>query len=199
MNQPTNNLPQIRSFIAIELPPEVKKALARLQDRFKAGDGGQVKWVEPVNMHLTLHFLGNIPTDAVSPITAALEQAAAAARHFQLEVGGLGAFPDLHRVQTIWVGLAGDLEKLDKLYKDIGANLMPLGHKPETRPFSPHLTIGRVRDFTRPEERAVLARMIQGAPFNVKYRVDVTAVDLMKSQLTPRGPIYTKLASVKLK
>jgi RNA 2',3'-cyclic 3'-phosphodiesterase len=199
MNTPTNNTASIRSFIAIELPPEVKKALTRLQDRFKAGDRGQVKWVEPENLHLTLHFLGNILTSAVSPITAALEQAAAGSRHCELEVGGLGAFPDLRRVQTIWVGLAGDLDKLDKLYKDIGANLTPLGFKPETRPFSPHLTIGRVRDFARPEERAALARMIQGTLFNVKYRVDVTAIDLMKSQLTPGGPIYTKLASVKLK
>jgi RNA 2',3'-cyclic 3'-phosphodiesterase len=199
MNQPTNSTVQIRSFIAIELPGDVKKALTRLQGRFKSGDSGQVKWVEPENLHLTLHFLGNIPTDAVSPIITALEQAAAGTRHFQLDVGGLGVFPDLRRVQTIWVGLAGDLDKLDKLYKDIGANLTPLGHKPETRPFSPHLTIGRVRDFARPEERAALARMIQSAPFNVKYRVDVTAVDLMKSQLTPRGPIYTKLVSVILK
>jgi RNA 2',3'-cyclic 3'-phosphodiesterase len=199
MNIQANSSAQIRSFIAIELPPEVKKALTRLQDRFKAGDGGQVKWVEPENLHLTLHFLGNIPADTVSPITDALEQAAAGTRHFQLEVGGLGAFPDLRRVQTIWVGIAGDVDKLDKFYKDIGAHLTPLGHKPETRLFSPHLTIGRVRDFARPEERAALVRMIENSSFNVKYRVDVTAVNLMKSQLTPRGPIYTQLSSVKLK
>jgi RNA 2',3'-cyclic 3'-phosphodiesterase len=199
MNQTTNSISPIRSFIAIELPPEVKKALTRLQDRFKPGDAGQVKWVDPENIHLTLHFLGNIQPDAVKPLTAAVEQAAAGSRHFQLDIGELGAFPDLKRVQTIWVGLAGDLNKLDKLYKDVGANMVPLGFKPETRPFSPHLTIGRVRDFVRPEERAALSRMIENSPFNAKYRIDVIAVDLMKSQLTPRGPIYTKLASVKLK
>jgi RNA 2',3'-cyclic 3'-phosphodiesterase len=190
---------QIRSFIAIELPPEVKKALTRLQERLKTGDDKQVKWVEPENIHLTLHFLGNINPDIVGRITAAIEQAAAVTRHFQLQVGGLGAFPDLHRVQTIWVGLGGDLDKLNRLQKDIGANLTPAGFKPETRPFNPHLTLGRVRDFIRPEERARLGQLLERMPFNANFEVDVTAVNLMKSQLMPRGPIYTRLASVKLK
>ena len=99
----------------------------------------------------------------------------------------------------IWVGLAGDLEKLDKLQKNIGANLTPLGFPPETRPFTPHLTIGRVRDFARPEERASIGQMVARADYNVRYKIDVTAVNLMKSQLTREGPIYSKLASVTLK
>lgn len=193
------NVEQIRTFIAIELPPDVKKALTRHQDRLKAGDEKNVKWVEPENMHLTLQFLGNVPADLIPRVTAAVEQAAAGTRHFQIEVGGLGAFPDTQRVQIIWVGLAGDIDKLARLQKDIGANLTPLGFKPETRPFTPHLTLGRVRDFIKPEERAALGQLIQNMPFNAKYKVDVTAVNLMKSQLTRQGPIYTKLASIKLK
>ncbi len=193
------NTEQIRSFIAIELPLEVTKALTRLQDRLKAGDEKNVKWVEPENIHLTLQFLGNVDADIVSRITTAMEQAAALTRHFQIEVGGLGAFPNLRNVQTIWVGLAGDLDKLTRLQKDIGANLTPLGFKPETRPFTPHLTLGRVRDFIRLEERYLLGQIIEKMPFNAKYKVDVTDVNLMKSQLTRQGPIYTKLASVKLK
>jgi 2'-5' RNA ligase len=199
MNNQSDSPAKIRSFIAIELPAEVKKALTRLQERLKIRDDKQVKWVEPENMHLTLYFLGNIAPEMVSRITSAMEQAAAGARHFQLEVGGLGAFPNLHRVEVIWVGLAGDLDKLDRLQKDIGANLTPLGFKPETRPFNPHLTLGRVRDFIRPEERAALGQLLESMPFNVRFKVDVTAVNLMKSQLTPKGPIYSKLASVKLK
>jgi 2'-5' RNA ligase len=189
---------QIRSFIAIEMPPEVRKSLFRLQQSLKAG-GQQIKWVEPENLHLTLQFLGNIDSAKVGAITSAIEKVAAGIRHFQIEVGGLGVFPDARRVNVIWVGLAGDLEKLDKLQKNIEAELTPLGFPPETRPFTPHLTIGRVRDFARPEERSSIGQMIARADYNVKYKIDVADVNLMKSQLTPGGPIYSKLATVTLK
>ncbi len=190
---------KIRSFIAIELPEEVIKALTRVQGRLKTSDEKNVKWVEPENMHLTLQFLGNVDAAAVGNITAAIERAAAGARHFPLEVGGLGAFPSLHRLQTVWVGLGGDLDKLTRLQKDISANLTPLGFPPENRPFTPHLTLGRAREFIRPEERAALGKLLENMPFNVKYTVEVTVVNLMKSQLTRQGPIYTRLASVALR
>jgi len=189
---------QIRSFIAIEMPPEVKKSLSRLQQSLKTG-GRQVKWVEPENLHLTLQFLGNVDAARVGDIASAIDKVAAGTRPFRIEVGGLGVFPDMRRVNVIWVGLAGELEKLDKLQKNIGANLTPLGFPPETRPFTPHLTIGRVRDFTRPEERAAIGHLIEQTGYNVKYKVDVTAVNLMRSQLTREGPIYSKLAAINLK
>lgn len=190
---------KIRSFIAIELTDDVINALTRVRDRLKKADEKNVKWVEPENMHLTLQFLGNIDTAIIGNIAAAIEKASAVSRHFQLEVGGLGAFPDHQRVQTIWVGLGGDIDKLTRLQKDIGANLTPLGFPPETRPFSPHLTLGRARDFIRPEERETLGRLLESMPFNARYQIDVTAVNLMKSQLTRQGPIYTKLAALALK
>lgn len=188
----------IRSFIAIEMPPEVRKSLTRLQQGLKAG-GPPVKWVEPENLHLTLQFLGNIDAAKAGDITAAIEKAAVGMRPFRIEIGGLGAFPDTRRVNVVWVGLTGELEKLEKLQKNIGANLTPLGLPPETRPFTPHLTIGRVRDFARPEERITMGRTIEKTDYSVKYKVDVAAVNLMKSQLTREGPIYSKLAAVALK
>jgi RNA 2',3'-cyclic 3'-phosphodiesterase len=189
---------QLRSFIAIEMPPEVRKSLSRLQQDLKAG-GQQVKWVEPENLHLTLQFLGNINAAKVGDIASAIEKAGTGIRPFRIEVGGLGVFPDIRRINVIWVGLAGELEKLDKLQKNIGANLTPLGFPPETRPFTPHLTIGRVRDFARPEDRAALGRIIAQTDYNVKYKIDATAVNLMKSQLTREGPIYSKLVTITLK
>ena len=190
---------QIRSFIAIELPPEVRQALTGLQAKLKAGDGRQVKWVEPENMHLTLQFLGNIDAGIVDNIASAIRQAAIGTHPFQLEVGGLGVFPNTQRVSVIWVGLTGDMEKLVGLQKSIGANLAPLGFKPETRPFTPHLTLGRVKDYCRPPERAALGQVIARTAFNNKYRVTVTAVNLMQSRLTREGPIYSRLAAVVLK
>lgn len=193
------NMEQIRSFIAIELPPEVKRSLTRFQNSLKAADEKNVKWVEPENMHLTLQFLGNIGADTVDGIIAAIEQASAGTSHFQIEIGGFGAFPNMRRVQTIWVGIEGETGKLARLQKDIGASLTPLGFKPEARPFTPHLTLGRVRDFIRPEDRTRLGQMLEKTSFNARYKVDVASVNLMKSQLTRHGPIYTRLAEVKLR
>ncbi len=189
---------QIRSFIAVELPGEVKQALAGLQAKLK-GNGRQVKWVEPENLHLTLQFLGNIDAGTVKDITAAITQGAIGTHPFTLEVGGLGMFPGAERVQTIWVGLSGEMEKLIGLQRAIGANLQKLGFEPEKRPFTPHLTLGRVKDFVQNQERALLGQLVTRTPWNGKYRVSVTAVNLMKSQLTREGPIYSKLATVPLK
>ena len=95
---------QVRSFIAIELPDELKAGLDRLQTRLKSSGQSGVKWVDPYSIHLTLKFLGSIPVDKISGITAAMEEAAQEISHFHLEVKELGVFPNLKRVQVVWVG-----------------------------------------------------------------------------------------------
>lgn len=189
----------IRSFIAIALPGELKLALSGLQRRFKSAGSPPVKWVEPGNIHLTLKFLGDVDVADIAKITAALEAAVRGVARFNIEAGGLGVFPSMNRIQVIWVGLSGDLEKLGQLQKSIEENLKPLGFPAENRPFSPHLTLARVRDYTRPEERQTLGKLFSATGFETKYKIEVAAVNLMKSQLTPHGPIYTKLAAIALK
>jgi 2'-5' RNA ligase len=190
---------KIRSFIAIELPEEVKKALSELQHRFKSSGNLPVKWVNPGNIHLTLKFLGDVDTESVGEILKAMEEAVQGTSPFYIEVRGLGVFPNMNRVQVIWVGLHGELEKLGNLQKNIEAILKPLGFTPENRPFTPHLTLARVRDFARPEERQKLGQLISASNFEGKYTINVTYVNLMKSVLTPEGPIYSKLGSIALK
>jgi RNA 2',3'-cyclic 3'-phosphodiesterase len=190
---------QIRTFIAVELPSDVRNALEALQGKLKSGGDRQVKWVEPENMHLTLHFLGNIDPLTVDKVVSAINQGAIGTHPFQIQVGGLGVFPNAQRVRVIWVGLAGDIEKLAGLQKSIGANLEPIGFIPEKRPFTPHLTLGRVKEFARPEERAAIGQIIVKTPFNQKFEITVSTVNLMKSQLTRQGPIYTRLAAVPLR
>jgi 2'-5' RNA ligase len=190
---------KIRSFIAVELPGDLKQALAELQRQFRAAGNSPVKWVEPSNIHLTLKFLGDVDTGIIGKITAAIEEAVRGFPPFSIEASKLGVFPNMNRVQIIWVGLYGELEKLGQLQKRIDASLKDLGFAPENRPFTPHLTLGRVRDFARPEERQKLARLITDTSFEGKYKISVNAVNLMQSQLTREGPIYTKLAAVALK
>jgi 2'-5' RNA ligase len=190
---------KIRSFIAIELPDDLKKALIELQKTFRTAGNSPVRWVEPGNIHLTLKFLGDIDVSITGKIAATLEEAVRGLPPFSIEASKLGVFPNINRIQIIWVGLYGELEKLGQLQKRIEESLKPLGFPAENRPFTPHLTIGRVRDYARPDERQKLGQLISNVSFEGKYVISVNAVNLMKSQLTREGPIYTKLVTVTLK
>ncbi len=190
---------QIRSFIAIELPEKIKSDLARLQEKLKSAGSVPVKWVEPGNIHVTLKFLGYVDAGATGNIITALEEATQGAHPFEIEVSGLGVFPNLRRVQIIWVGLTGGLDKLGELQKRIEERLIPLGFPAEGRPFAPHLTIARVRDYARPDDRLKLGQLITGMSFKAEGKIHVNSVHLMKSQLTREGPIYSSISTIALK
>lgn len=190
---------KIRSFIAIELPPELKLALSQLQEKLKSASNAPVKWVDPGNIHVTLKFLGDISPEMTGEITSVLKDAVQGTPPFDIEVNGLGVFPNMKRVQILWVGLAGELEKLKQLQKRIEAGLTPLGFQPETRPFTPHLTLARVRDYARPDDRLTLGDLITKINFEQKYKINVNAILLIKSQLTREGPIYSRISTIALK
>jgi len=190
---------QIRSFIAVELTDELKLALTRLQGRLKSGSQAPVKWVDPYNIHLTLKFLGNISTDMAGKITVALEEAVRGISPFRLEVKGLGVFPSLKRVQVVWVGLTGEVDRLSQLQRRIDSGLASLGFTPESRPFTPHLTLARVRDRATPQERQNLGQLIDSTGFETTGNFNVGSVHLMRSQLTREGAVYSRIGSVKLK
>ena len=189
----------IRAFIAVELPAELKKELSELEGRLKKNSPPVVKWVDPKNIHITLKFLGEISEDNIDELMLAIEESAQGIQPFQLEVSEVGAFPNLERVQVLWVGVKGELEKITRLQKSIELNTEQLGFPRESRDFSPHLTLGRVRDETRPNERQRLGKLLADTSFTTLHNVNVDAINLMKSQLTPTGPIYTCIGSVKLK
>ena len=190
---------KIRSFIAIELPANIKLALARMQAQLKTGGGGRVKWVDPNIMHLTLKFLGYIDASSTGAITTALEQACRGISPFPAGLDKLGVFPNSRRVQVVWVGLKGEVEKLGRLQKNIDAVLAPLGFAAENRPFTPHLTLARVREEAGPEERQALGRLVTAIVCEGSGSFKVDAVHLVRSQLTRNGPIYTRINSVALK
>ncbi len=190
---------QIRSFIAIELPDELKLALSQLELELKSGKQPRVKWVDTGNIHLTLKFLGNIGTDRVSEITKAMEEATQGIPPFHLEVRSLGVFPNLKRVQVVWVGISGEVEKLVRLQQCIESNLAHLGFTPESRPFTPHLTLARLRNQASLEERQRFGQLIASTRFEAAHTIKVDAVNLMRSQLTREGAIYSLISSARLK
>lgn len=190
---------QIRSFIAVALPQKIKVELGQLEDRLAAGSHSPVKWVDPNSMHLTLKFLGNISPGMTGRITTVIEESARQTPPLNLQVAGLGVFPNPRRVQIVWVGLTGEIDKLGQLQKRIESGLVPLGFKAESRSFTPHLTLARVRDRAAPDERQALGQLINSTSFTTDFKFKVDAVHLMRSQLTREGPIYSRISSVILK
>jgi 2'-5' RNA ligase len=190
---------QVRSFIAIELPDELKEGLSKLQSNLKRGNQYGVKWVNPYSIHLTLKFLGDVTANRLDEIMMAMEEAAQGIPPFHLEVSGPGVFPDPKRVQVAWVGLKGDLDQLGQLQKRIDVNLAQLGFEPERRAFTPHLTLARLRSEVLPVERQRFGQLIVETKFELNYHVEVESINLMRSQLTREGAIYTRIGSVKLK
>ena len=189
----------IRAFIAVQLPEGLKKELADLETQLKKNSPPVIKWVDPNSIHITLKFLGEISPDSIEELMLAIEESARGIQPFQLEVRELGAFPGLDRTQILWVGIKGAMEKIEELEKRIEAHTAQLGFPRENRPFTPHLTLGRVRDGARPNELQRIGKLFSEINFSTSNHVDVKAIDLMKSRLTPTGAIYTCIGSVKLK
>ena len=192
-----SNTEQIRSFIAIELPDEVRRKLGQLEERLKSGGQAPVRWVHPESIHLTLKFLGDIAATRVGEITEAMAQSARGITPFTIEVSGTGVFPNVRRARVAWVGLGGEVDKLLQLQKNIESNLAILGFAAEERDFTPHLTIARVNERASPEERQRFGELVTATSFD-GGRIPVNGINLMKSQLTRAGAIYSRLSLVTL-
>lgn len=189
---------QIRSFIAIELPQNVKNGLAKLLSELGKTRHPFVKWVNSESIHLTLKFLGNIPFKQVAEINRLMEEAVQGTLPFHLEVSELGAFPNPKQPRVLWVSIKGEIDTLLSLQQSIDSALAPLGFAEEKRPFTPHLTLARLRERTSPAERKIFAELVMSTNFESSYPLEVKTISLMRSQLTPEGAIYTRLFALKL-
>jgi RNA 2',3'-cyclic 3'-phosphodiesterase len=184
---------QIRTFIAIELTEDARSGLRTIQGLLKSDNPQIARWVDPASIHLTLKFLGNIPPNKVEPISQYMKKAAVEVKPFGLEIKGLGAFPTLDRPQVVWIGLTGEIEQLKKLQTNLESWIAPLGFPPENRPFTPHLTLARLRDTATAIEKQKLGEKILKTDPGRGFSISVNSISLMRSQLTPAGAIYTRL------
>jgi RNA 2',3'-cyclic 3'-phosphodiesterase len=190
---------KLRAFIAIELSKEIKSELESLQISLQKPQCDYIKWVEVPNMHLTLIFLGNIDPGQIDPISRSIETASQGIQPFSVCLQKVGAFPSIERPSIIWTGLKGDLKTLGAWQSNLVQKLIPLGFTPESRPFSPHLTLGRVRETASFLEKQALGRKLVNLPFAGSAQMTVGSLKLIHSQLTPKGPIYSNLRSFELK
>jgi 2'-5' RNA ligase len=189
-----------RTFIAIELDEDLKSNLLRLQNRLREQVSPRsVRWVRPDGIHLTLKFLGDTPVEQLENVKKALAEAAAKIGPFTFTVGGLGCFPNLHRPRVVWVGLQEPTGALLRLQKAVEAHVAPLGFPTEKRPFSPHLTLGRVqRNISNSQAREVGEVVAATTPGTID-EMAVVAASYIKSDLRPSGAVYTVLFEAKLK
>jgi RNA 2',3'-cyclic 3'-phosphodiesterase len=185
--------PTIRTFICIDIPGNIKLQMEALQTKLRAA-GGQVSWVKPANVHLTLKFLGNVAEHRIVQVCSAVRRAARVTGPFAIEVGGAGGFPSSRAPRVLWVGLAKSPPELLALYKSVEDELYSLGFDRETRGFSPHLTIGRLRSQQNARQ---LGDLITAMGFEPET-FEAPEVIVMRSNLKPTGAIYTPIDVVPL-
>jgi len=188
----------VRSFVAIKLPDELVTRLRTFQAGLSASRLRFVKWVDPGSIHLTLKFLGNVDAKRIEAVKGALEAVTALHRPFQLTTGHTGFFPGLQRARIFWLGLEGDIGELSGLHQGIDSAMATLGFESESRPFTAHLTLARLREECSREQRLEFTELAQHAAFGAGPPIKVRLVSLMRSRLTPQGAVYTRLAEYEL-
>jgi 2'-5' RNA ligase len=193
----------LRTFVAIELPPAVHEALGQTQSLLasrmaRAGVDRAVRWVNPSAIHLTLKFLGPTPAGLLPDVEARLVASLAGRRQFALDLAGLGVFPSPGAPRVLWVGLAGQIDDLMAVQRLVEEALSPLGYPTDARRFSPHLTLARVNDWAGAADRQFIGEAVRNAGVSPAGRVEVAEVSLMRSELGRGGARYSRLLAVAL-
>ncbi|UCD85024.1 MAG: RNA 2',3'-cyclic phosphodiesterase [Deltaproteobacteria bacterium] len=186
----------IRSFVAVELSPEIKDGITEIQERLRSS-GADVRWVRPEGIHLTLKFLGDIEEEDIDNIAGCLKSAANGLNPFAVEIKEVGAFPNLRNPRTLWVGVTEN-RTLSSLQNEVEKALEGIGFPRENRPFRPHLTLGRVKS---PKLKVKLIEALEKERAQEIFsprQMSVEELTLFQSDLRPGGAVYTKLKTVKL-
>lgn len=189
---------QLRAFIAVDLPQTIQEAIEKQTSRLRQAMGeASIRWIPPQNIHLTLKFLGNISASHMDFLKQLLHQTADSHTPFDLQIGGIGSFPNSKLPRVLWAGIHAPAD-LASLQKNIEAGAARLGYEKEARPFSPHLTLGRVRQGINPRDLQKISAALNGIQIGNIGSAHVDAVHLYKSELRPEGSVYTKLFSAPL-
>ena len=190
---------QIRAFIAVDLPQSIQDSIEKETTRLQKILGNQIiRWTLVQNMHLTLKFLGNIPINHAGFLKQMLTQTADSHSAFDLQIGGIGSFPSAKLPRVLWLGIHAAAE-LISLQKNVDAGASRLGYEKEARVFSPHLTLGRVRQNIHPTDLQKIRSAVEHFQLGKIDPASVDSVHLYQSDLHSEGSVYTKLFSANLK
>jgi RNA 2',3'-cyclic 3'-phosphodiesterase len=188
----------LRAFIAVELPLGIRQTVCNTTSNLRKRIGSLVRWVPMENMHLTLKFLGDISPSNMNMLCQMLHAETDLFNCFDLRLNGLGSFPSLKRPRVIYIGIQAPAA-LEVLQRGIESASRRLGYESEERGFSPHLTIGRVRQNITATEQQVIRRALEETEIDSLGSTRVDSVHLYKSDLRPTGSVYTRLFSAPLK
>ncbi len=188
----------LRAFIAVEIPSDLRETVQKVTAPLQKGAGSAVRWVPVENMHLTLKFLGDVSPTNVEMLSQMLRAEADVFPCFDLHLHGLGAYPNLKRPRVIYIGVQAPAA-LEALQRGIESASRKLGYESEERRFSPHLTIGRVRQHITPAEQQTIRRALEETRIDLLGTARVDSVHLYKSDLNPTGSVYTRLYAAPLK
>ena len=194
----TSSEGSIRGFIALEIPSAVKLTLQEAIQSLNAQIPKGVRWLDPSAMHLTLKFLGSVAPGMISGILDAVGRSAEPVAPFRISLSGLGMFPNEKRPRVLWAGVQGDLDAILELQQRVEEAMHGLGFAPEERRFSPHLTLGRVRDQVSGSLRRQIGSAVSSASLGTAEPWLVREVHLVQSVLAPGGASYTTLGSIAL-
>jgi 2'-5' RNA ligase len=182
---------RLRTFIAVELASPIRSRCVALQETL-GRVCGDVKWVEPENLHVTLLFLGEVDERDLLAVCRSVSAACTGLTPFRMSVEGVGCFGDRRRPRTIWVGVGEGNAELVALHDALERPLLELGcYRREERKFTPHVTLGRVRS-NRPSD-SVAQELDRQADWNGGECL-VREVLVMSSELRPEGPVYAVLS-----
>ncbi|MFH1102713.1 MAG: RNA 2',3'-cyclic phosphodiesterase [Pseudomonadota bacterium] len=184
----------IRSFIAFELPEEIRRSIAALSDRLRSFHL-KARWIRPESIHLTLKFLGRIDPAQLEPVVHVMQDAVKGVAPFDLSAKGIGVFPGVNRPRVIWVGLSGRKEALIQIQGVLQDRLASIGYQKESRPFQGHLTLGRFKEQINPME---LSKALEALGSFESPPFVLDTITLFQSELKPSGVVYTTLSSVRL-
>lgn len=186
-------MPEIRTFVAVDIPPAVKAQIGQIIDQLRPL-GSMIRWVRSEGLHLTLKFLGEISQERLATVYQAAERGVMGISPFSFVLAKLGGFPSLQKPRVIWIGVPEGEEPLKKLQEQIEVQLVECGFPKEKRDFSPHLTIGRVKSLRGIQP---LLERLPSTSFE-SGEIPVTAVKVMRSQLRPTGAEYSALKVIGL-
>lgn len=189
---------QLRAFIAIDLPEPIQESIEKQTARLRQSLGNEiVRWVPLKNMHLTLKFLGNISASHLDFLKQMLAQTADTHPQFDLQIGGIGSFPNSKRPRVIWAGIHAPAD-LTSLQRAVETGAIRLGYEKEERPFSPHLTLGRVRQNLDPAALQTVGAALNTIQVGKIGSAKIDSIHLYKSELNSNGSVYAKLFSAPL-
>lgn len=182
---------KFRGFIAMDLASLPK--LIEFENKIK-DTGANVKLVKPKNVHITLKFLGDTEEEKIDEIEKIMKNAVKDVDPFNIQLKSTGVFPNQNYMKVIWIGINNG-EKIGIIADKIDEDLSNIGFEKEKRKFSAHLTIGRVKSAKNKDQLVQIIEKYKEFEF---ADVKVDAIKLKKSELTPKGPIYTTLKETKL-